>query len=161
MNRLDKLSTRSLIRLWIEAENHKQLSYFQSLNPKGGHYTQEQKEYAIEKAATLGARATSRLLHVPRKTIQRWLRSEGIVVKRYPDWVYDWAYWKRKKREKWERIMLFRKWRHLKMECLKKNTDFKNLQSLFWIKYRPPVIFCLFKGNRIVFHFVFLSVLQL
>ncbi|MDH4218027.1 MAG: hypothetical protein OEY18_16895 [Candidatus Aminicenantes bacterium] len=41
MNRLEKLSTRTLIRLWIEAENRKQLSYFQRLNPKGGHYTQE------------------------------------------------------------------------------------------------------------------------
>jgi len=35
MNRLDKLSTRALIRLWIEAENRKQLSYFNSLNTNG------------------------------------------------------------------------------------------------------------------------------
>ncbi len=110
MNRLDKLSTRALIRLWIDAENRKQLLYFQSLNPKGGHYTQEQKEYAIEKATTVGVRATSRLLHVPRRAIQRWLRSEGITVKRCPDWVYDWAYWRRLKIEKWERINSFRRY---------------------------------------------------
>ncbi len=91
MNRLDKLSTRSLIRLRIALENRKQLSYFQDLNPQGAHYTQEQKEYAVEKAATIGVRATSRLLRVPRRTIQRWLRSKGIKVKRYPDWVFDWA----------------------------------------------------------------------
>jgi hypothetical protein len=104
MNRLEKLSTRTLIRLWIEAENRKQLSYFQRLNPKGGHYTQEQKEYAIEKAKSIGVRATSRLFNLPRRTIQRWLREKGITVKRCPDWVYDWTYWRRKRREKWERI---------------------------------------------------------
>jgi len=109
MSRLDKLSTKALIRLWIEADNRKKLLYFQSLNPKGGHYTREQKEYAIEKAKSIGVRATSRLLHLPRRTIQRWLRSYGITVKRCPSWVYDWAYWRGKRREKWERIMLYRK----------------------------------------------------
>jgi len=108
MNRLDKLSTRALIRLWIETENLKQLHYFQSLNPKRGHYTQEQKEYAFEKAAIIGVRATSRLLHVPRRTIQRWVKEKGVTVKRCPDWIYEWAYWKRKQREKWERIKSYR-----------------------------------------------------
>jgi hypothetical protein len=103
MNRLDKLSTRSLIRLWIEIENRRQLSYFQGLNPEGGHYTQEQKEYATERATTIGVRATSRLLHLPRRTIQMWLRSEGITVKRCPDWVHDWAYWKRMYVVRWFR----------------------------------------------------------
>ena len=49
MNRLDKLSTKALIRLWIEAENRKQLSYFNGLNPDGGHYTAEQKEIPLYK----------------------------------------------------------------------------------------------------------------
>ena len=97
MNRLDKLSTKALIRLWIEVENRKQLLYFNNLNPDGGKYSTEQREYAIEKALTIGVRATSRLLHVPRRTIQRWLRSEGITVKRCPDWVYNWAYWRRRR----------------------------------------------------------------
>ena len=100
MNKLDKLSTKALIRLWIEVENRKQLTYFNSLNKNRGQYTSEQKEYAIEKASTIGVRATSRLLYLPRRTIQRWLRSEGITVKRCPDWVYDWAYWRKKRREK-------------------------------------------------------------
>jgi len=108
MNRLDKLSTKALIRMWIEMENRKQLSYFQSLNPKGGHYTKEQKEYAVEKAKSIGVRATSRLFNLPRRTIQRWLREKGVAVKRCPDWVYDWAYWRRKRREKWERIKSYR-----------------------------------------------------
>ena len=109
MNKYDKLSTKALIKLWIELENNKQAFYFNSLNPNGGHYSIEQKEYAIEKARSIGVRATSRLLQVPRRTIQRWLRAEGIYVKRCPDWVYDWAYWRRKRKEKWERIMLYRK----------------------------------------------------
>jgi hypothetical protein len=109
MNKLNKLSTKALIRLWIEVENRKLLLYFNSLNPEGGQYSTEQREYAIEKALTIGVRATSRLLHVPRRTIQRWLRAKGIRVKRCPGWVYDWAHWRRKRREKWERIMLHRK----------------------------------------------------
>ncbi len=107
MNRLDKLSTKALVRLWIEIENRKQLSYFQSLNSKGGHYTQEQKEYVVEKAVTIGVRAISRLLKVPRRTIPRWLREKNITIKRCLDWVYDWVYWRRKRREKWERIGLY------------------------------------------------------
>ena len=51
---------------------------------------------------TEGVRYTARTLGLQRKTIQRWLRAEGIQVKRCPDWVYDWAYWRRKRREKWE-----------------------------------------------------------
>jgi len=109
MNKYDKLSTKALIRLWIEADNRKQLLYFQSLNPKGGHYTREQKAYAIEKAKSIGVRATSRLLYVPRRTIQRWLRAKGIRVKRCPDWVYDWAYWRRKRIEKLKRRVWFLK----------------------------------------------------
>ena len=105
MNRFGKLSSKELIRLCIEAEKRRQLFYFQSLNPKGGHYTQEQREYAIEKAEAMGVRATSRLLHVPRRTIQRLLMAKGITVKRCPDWVYDWAYWRKKRKQKWKRII--------------------------------------------------------
>lgn len=34
--------------MWIETENRRQLSYFIDLNPAGGHYIEEQKEYVIE-----------------------------------------------------------------------------------------------------------------
>ena len=97
---MSKLETSELIRMWIEAENRKQFSYFSNLNPEGGHYASEQKEYAIKKAISIGVRATSRLLQVPRRTIQRWLREKGITVKRCPDWVYSWAYWRKRRIEK-------------------------------------------------------------
>ena len=104
---MKKIETRELIRMMIEAENRRQLSYFTSLNPTRRHYTSEQIEYVIEKAKSIGIRATSRLLHVPRRTIQRWLRTQGITVKRCPDWVYDWAYWRRKRIEKLKRRAWF------------------------------------------------------
>ena len=96
-----ELETRLLIQTWIEQENREQRAMFYELNPKGGWYTQEQKRFAIEKARTIGVRATLRLLKVPRRTIQRWLRKEGIVVKRCPDWVFEWAARRKKKRRFW------------------------------------------------------------
>ena len=66
------LETRALIRMWIEQENREQIFYFRALgSEKGGHYTDKQKDYAIDKAISIGVRATSRLLHVPRRTIQK------------------------------------------------------------------------------------------
>jgi hypothetical protein len=98
---MKKLETRELIRMFIEEENREKLCYFRALgSEKGGHYTDKQKDYAIDKAISIGVRATSRLLNVPRRTIQRWLRAKGITVKRCPDWVYDWAYWRRRRIEK-------------------------------------------------------------
>lgn len=72
-------------------------------------YTRAQKEYAISMVKDKGVRATSRILELHRKTLQRWLRSEGIQVKRCPDWVYEWVYWRRKRNEKWERIKSYRR----------------------------------------------------
>jgi len=98
---MNKFETRVLIRMWIEQENREKLCYFRALgSEKGGHYTDKQKDYAIDKAISIGVRATSRLLNVPRRTIQRWLRAKGITVKRCPDWVYSWAYWRRRRIEK-------------------------------------------------------------
>ena len=98
---MSKLETRILIRMWIEEENREQLFYFRALgSERGRHYTNKQKDYAINKAISIGVRATSRLVKVPRRTIQRWLRAKGITVKRCPDWVYDWAYWRRRRIEK-------------------------------------------------------------
>jgi len=98
---MSKLETRALIRMWIEEENREQLFYFRALGLKRGrHYTDKQKDYAIDKAISIGVRATSRFFQIPRRTIQRWLSAEGIIVKRCPDWVYDWAYWRRRRIEK-------------------------------------------------------------
>ena len=106
---MSKLETRALFRMWIEEENLEKLCYFRALGSKRGRtYTDKQKDYAIEKAKSIGVRATSRLLIVSRRTIQRWLRAKGITVKRCPDWVYSWAYWRNKRREKWGRIKAYR-----------------------------------------------------
>lgn len=101
---MSKTDTRMLIRAFIEGENENKRAEFHSLGAAKGRHTDAQKVYAIETAQEMGVRATARLLNLHRKTVQRWLRAGGIQVKRCPDWVRDWAYWRRKRREKWERI---------------------------------------------------------
>ena len=94
-----------VIRAFIEDENENKRSEFRSLGAGGWRYTEKQKNFAIELAQRSGVRATARVLELQRKTIQRWLRDKGVRVKRCPDWVYDWAYWRKKRREKWQKIM--------------------------------------------------------
>ena len=79
-----------------------QKDYFDYLGARG-HYTHEQKEYAFEKIHQCGIRATSRILQIPRRTLQRWCRAYGILVKRCPSWVYEWAERRKKRREFWAR----------------------------------------------------------
>ncbi|MFO7928847.1 MAG: hypothetical protein R6U35_04195 [Candidatus Humimicrobiaceae bacterium] len=100
------MKTSELIKAVIKAEAESQRIEFYSLG-SGGQYSSKQKTYAREKAQEIGVRATARLLKLPRGTIQRWLKGKGITVKRYPDWVYEWAYRRRKNREKWERIKYY------------------------------------------------------
>jgi len=69
----------------------------------GGHYTSLQKDYAFQTIEEYGIRATSRILSVPRRTLQRWCRLYNVNVKRYPAWVYEWAEKRRKRREFWQR----------------------------------------------------------
>lgn len=69
----------------------------------GGQYTLKQKHFAFNVIEEYGVRATSRILCLPRRTLQRWCRENNIYVKKCPDWVYDWVYKRRKKREFWER----------------------------------------------------------
>jgi len=76
--------------------------YFISLG-HGGHYTDKQKEYAIEQINEYGIRATTRILAIPRRTLQRWCRQYDVQVKRCPAWVYEWAEKHRKRREFWQR----------------------------------------------------------
>lgn len=104
---MSKLEIRELIRASIVEEELNKREKFRALGSGKKRYNEEQKEYAINKAQEIGVRATARLLQLPRKTIQRWLRAKGTRVKRCPDWVYDWAYWRRKRREKWERIKYY------------------------------------------------------
>ncbi len=57
---MSKIETRALIRAFIEEENREQLFYFKALgSERGRHYTDNQKDYAIHKAISIGVRATS------------------------------------------------------------------------------------------------------
>ena len=49
---------------------HEQKDHFDCLGEKG-HYTNEQKKFAFEKICEYGIRATSRILQIPRRTLQR------------------------------------------------------------------------------------------
>ncbi len=68
-----------------------------------GHYTDKQKEYAIEQIDEYGIRATARILDLPRRTLQRWCRQCNVQVKRCPAWVYEWAEKRRRRQDFWER----------------------------------------------------------
>ena len=93
---------KQIIRMMIEEENEDKRECFLSLG-KDGQYTQSQKRYAFELINEHGMRATSRILKIPRRTLQRWCRRNGVYVRRCPGWVYDWAERRRKKREFWQR----------------------------------------------------------
>ena len=107
---MTKQNERNLIRQMIRELNEDIRSEFECLGyeEESFRYTDEQKNFAINLAQEKGVRATARILALQRKTIQRWLRAEGIRVKRCPNWVFEWAYWRNKRREKWGRIRLRR-----------------------------------------------------
>ena len=94
------------IKILIAEQNEDLRAEFLGLNPKteSFRYTQEQREWAMNKAVEIGVRATARLLSLQRKTIQRWLRKSGVNVRRCPGWVKEWANQRNKRREKWGRI---------------------------------------------------------
>ena len=107
---MTKQNERNPIRQLIHQQNEEIRWEFKELGFEEAtfRYTDKQKDFAMNLAQEKGVRATARILGLQRKTIQRWLRAKGVWVKRCPDWVYDWAYWRRKKREKWERIRAYR-----------------------------------------------------
>jgi len=67
----------------------------------GGHYSKAQKACAFRAIEEYGIRATSRILLVQRRTLQRWCRQNDIYVKRCPSWVLEWAAKRRKRQEFW------------------------------------------------------------
>ena len=87
----------------IEDENAYLRAEFRALSPKrrSMRYTPRQRTWAVNKAGEIGVRATARLLRLERRTIQRWLRAEGIRVRRAPAWVYEWAETRNRRRRKW------------------------------------------------------------
>ena len=102
------MDTKALIKAFIEEEKANTRAEFESLGSGSWRYSRDQREFAIRKAQEVGVRATARVLKIPRKTIQRWLKAADIQVERCPEWVYGWAHWRKKKREKWERIRAHR-----------------------------------------------------
>ena len=101
---------KHIVNALIQEMNEEKRSSFAALGyeNKGLRYHEDQRAYAVKLAQGVGVRATARILNLHRKTIQRWLRAEGVWVKPCPDWVLEWAYWRRKRREKWERIKAYR-----------------------------------------------------
>lgn len=70
---------------------------------ESGRYCQAQKDYALKLIDEYGVRATSWILHLPRRTMQRWCREHGKYVQRCPNWIYSWAAKRQKRREFWTR----------------------------------------------------------
>ncbi len=68
-----------------------------------GRYNRHQKNYALKLIDKYGVRATARILEIPRRTLQRWCRSQSKRVRRCPAWVYGWAARRREKRAFWSR----------------------------------------------------------
>jgi len=75
---------------------------FRSMS-RGFRYIEDQKRFAFEQIAKYGIRATSKILQMPRRTLQRWCRKNCVVVERCPSWVYEWAARRKKRKEFWAR----------------------------------------------------------
>ncbi len=99
---MSSTSNKILLRLIVEQFNEEKRYHFLALG-NSKHYSQEQKRYAFELIDEYGIRSTARILKIPRRTLQRWCRTNFIYVKRCPDWVYGWAQRRRKRREFWQR----------------------------------------------------------
>ncbi len=84
---------------FIDEFNFEKQMEFKSRGNGRRNYTIEQKSYAIYLIEEHGIRGVSRILGLPRRTLQRWCRRYDIKVKRCPDWVYERAErWKKRKR---------------------------------------------------------------
>lgn len=87
-------------KMVAEAFNHELLIDFRCMGVDG-QYTFAQKHYAYELIEKNGIRSTSRILMLPRRTLQRWCRRDHVTVDRCPDWVYEWAERRRERRKRW------------------------------------------------------------
>ncbi len=94
------MSTRAMILQTQQVVYDEMCEEFEAMGT-GGRYNQEQKDYALGLIDEYGVRATARILKLPRRTLQRWCRSERKHVRRCPAWVYAWAAKRRRKREFW------------------------------------------------------------
>ncbi len=92
---------RLMYRISAEAANEEIRAIFESLG-QDGHYTDEQKDCAFYLIQEKGIRVASKILKIPRRTLQRWCRKHEVHVKRCPDWVYKWAERRRKRKAFWQ-----------------------------------------------------------
>jgi len=94
---------KAIVQVMIQELNIETRVEFSCLGEGEWNYTRRQKDYAISLVDIHGVRATSRILEIPRRTIQRWCRQYHHPVKRCPSWVYEWAERRQRRREFWER----------------------------------------------------------
>ncbi len=97
---MGRMSTRAIIRQAQQLFYDEKRWEFEAMGTEGP-YCQRQKDYAFKLIDEYGVRATARILHIPRRTLQRWCRQHGKYVRRCPGWVYDWAARRRKRRQFW------------------------------------------------------------
>lgn len=93
---------KPIYRAMAEQFNEEKRAHFEYLG-NGGRYTDKQKGYAFDLIAESGIRATTKILKIPRRTLQRWCRRHGVFVNRCPSWVYEWAERRKKRRLFWQR----------------------------------------------------------
>ena len=101
---MDRIETKNFILQIVNEKNTEcywDFQYLGKVKRKKRHYTEDQKKYAFEMIEEKGIRATAKVLKVPRRTLQRWCRKYNIYVKRCPDWVFEWARYRRQRRDKW------------------------------------------------------------
>ena len=82
MSKPDRKERREIIQEFIEEINDEKHCKFMAYG-NGRRYT-EQQEYAFELIREYGVGATARILHIPRRTLQRWCRKYEVNVKRCP-----------------------------------------------------------------------------
>jgi len=99
---MPKINIKALMLASIQEEIEEKRIAFNELG-RDGQYTQQQKEFAFELIQESGIRAAARILNVPRRTLQRWCRNQGVYVRRCPGWVYEWAERRKRRKEFWQR----------------------------------------------------------
>jgi hypothetical protein len=92
---------KDLMKLMHKEIYEQKRECFEALG-ESGQYSKPQQHYALELISEYGVRATARILHLPRRTLQRWCRKKGVYVRRCPSWVRPWAERRRKRREFWQ-----------------------------------------------------------
>jgi hypothetical protein len=99
---MGSMSLRAVIMQAQQAAYDEMHAEFRAIG-EDGRYCQRQKDYAFGLIGEYGVRATSRILHMPRRTLQRWCRKQCKYVRRCPEWVYSWAAKRRRRRAFWAR----------------------------------------------------------